>query len=1116
MKKKLEVNCWGFRLAVVFIVLQCLALSGSWAADSTVPPFTWKYTFTLPQDQVSKLDKNIQKAAAKNNATVAYAVQEKGGKTAVQVVLDGSYTTAAQLNDIILGANAGIKTLVDQPTKVSIKGLVAKQSPISLVLTSNITTGSQWKLDTSSLAIVEGNATGAYEQTSPLLGAAGRQTFVLTPLVNGNVAILINYGRHWETTAEDPGTLDIQVNGSLPQTLDLSAPVATPVPAPPIDQVTQDSSTQVTGMSTPLLGLPISYDLRPSMTSVKHQQSCGSCWAFATVGVLEGLLTIRTGATVDLSEQFLVSCNKNNWSCNGGLFAHDYHKSTLGTLQSVAGAVLEADKPYSASDGTCTPISNHPYSVSSWGYVGTSNTVAATDAIKNAIFTYGPVAAAVCAGSAFSGYSGGVFNTNEASVCGGSNSGNHAIVLVGWDDGTQTWLLRNSWGTGWGESGYMRIKWGTSNVGLAANYASYGNNTCTYGIGSTSASVATAGGAGSISVTSQNSCAWTASSNASWISILSGSSGSGSGVVTYSLSPNSGSLRTGTITAAGQSFTVTQQGTASCTYTTSPTSISTSALGLTGNINITTQSGCAWSTSNTLGWASIVSGSSGTGSGTVVYSVSPNTGSARTGALTIAGQTIGITQQAATQCTYSLNSLSNSFNSSGGSGTVNLLTQAGCAWTAARAASWLTIVSGSSGTGSGTVSYSVSANLSTASRSGTLSIGGQTFTVNQSGASQGGDAQLSNGVALTGQTLASSVSQGAWKYYSFTVPSGASNLVIDLYGLGGDLDLFGRQGNKPTSDIFDCVSYRTSTYSEQCVITSPAAGTWWVGVNNYDIGTIGYSIKVSWGASDTQLASGIAASGSVASSPTMIWKYFYIDVPSGATRLVTDLYNLTGDADVYLKYGSKPDISSVDECDSQNAGTTSEQCDITSPAAGRWWLAVVNYDPTASYSVKATTSSGGGTITPGSIGTLITRYRLYSDVTKEHLYTTDTNEYSVLAIRGWVAEGAIYQLYGGAGSLNGVAAVPFYRLYNPISYQHHWTTDANEYNVLGQGDWLREGVDGYILPFSVVGSMPVYRLYLNAFGGLHLWTTDLNEKSVLSTSRGWVDEGVAGYVVPLP
>ena len=252
-----------------------------------------------------------------------------------------------------------------------------------------------------------------------------------------------------------------------------------------------------------------------------------------------------------------------------------------------------------------------------------------------------------------------------------------------------------------------------------------------------------------------------------------------------------------------------------------------------------------------------------------------------------------------------------------------------------------------------------------------MAIGGQTFAVNQSGGSQGGDVQLSNGVALGGQVLTASVSQGAWKYYSFTVPTGATNLVIDLYGLAGDLDLFGRQGDKPTSDIFSCASTRSSAYGEQCVIPSPTPGTWWVGVNNYDIGTLGYTIKASWGASDTPLTSGIAASGSVFSSPTMIWKYFYIDVPSGATGLVADLYNLTGDADIYLKYGVKPDITSVDECDSVNTGTTPENCSIASPAAGRWWLAVVNYDSSASYSVKATTS-GGNTITSLQNGVPVT------------------------------------------------------------------------------------------------------------------------------------------------
>jgi hypothetical protein len=115
----------------------------------------------------------------------------------------------------------------------------------------------------------------------------------------------------------------------------------------------------------------------------------------------------------------------------------------------------------------------------------------------------------------------------------------------------------------------------------------------------------------------------------------------------------------------------------------------------------------------------------------------------------------------------------------------------------------------------------------------------------------------------------------------------------------------------------------------------------------------------------------------------------------------------------------------------------------------------------------------------------------------------------------WKAEGSIYRVFQGAGSVAGVNAVPYYRLYNPNSHQHHWTTDANEYNALGGLGWSKEGIDGYILPSQATGSVPLYRLYINAYGGLHLWTTDAFEKNVLSTTQGWTDEGIAGYVLPL-
>ena len=150
------------------------------------------------------------------------------------------------------------------------------------------------------------------------------------------------------------------------------------------------------------------------------------------------------------------------------------------------------------------------------------------------------------------------------------------------------------------------------------------------------------------------------------------------------------------------------------------------------------------------------------------------------------------------------------------------------------------------------------------------------------------------------------------------------------------------------------------------------------------------------------------------------------------------------------------------------------------------------------------------------VHTTVIRYRLYSPGTFEHLYTTDVNEASVLpACCGWVGEGPAYKILNGPATIGGVTAVPNYRLYNPSSYQHHWTLDANEYNVLSSLGWTPEGTDGYILPAQAAGSVPLYRLYLNASGGLHLWTTDANERSVLTSSGGWADEGIAGYVIPL-
>jgi len=172
-----------------------------------------------------------------------------------------------------------------------------------------------------------------------------------------------------------------------------------------------------------------------------------------------------------------------------------------------------------------------------------------------------------------------------------------------------------------------------------------------------------------------------------------------------------------------------------CAYTIFPANEYFSHGGGTGNVSVTTKIGCSWTAISYESWINITSGSSGSGSGTVYYSVDANSGTtSRTGTIRIAGKTFTV-NQGGRPCTYSISPLSENFSYSGGTGNVSVTTQSGCYWTAVSHESWISITSGSSGTGSGTVYYSVDANSGTTSRTGTMNIAGATFTVNQDGRS---------------------------------------------------------------------------------------------------------------------------------------------------------------------------------------------------------------------------------------------------------------------------------------------------------------------------------------------------------------------------------------------
>jgi len=222
----------------------------------------------------------------------------------------------------------------------------------------------------------------------------------------------------------------------------------------------------------PSTTLPERFDWRElgGCTPVKNQGGCGSCWAFGSVAPLECNILIQDHKEVDLSEQWLVSCNRNGWGCGGGWWAHDYFQWKT-DVSNGTGAVLEKDFPYRALDLPCDGPYKHPYLIDSWHFIGFSQGVAPTDSIKQAILTYGPVSVACAVTQAFGAYTGGVFNEDDPQA-----SINHAVALVGWDDTlgeNGVWFLRNSWGPGWGEDGYMNIEYGVCKVGYAACYINY-------------------------------------------------------------------------------------------------------------------------------------------------------------------------------------------------------------------------------------------------------------------------------------------------------------------------------------------------------------------------------------------------------------------------------------------------------------------------------------------------------------------------------------------------------------------------------------------------------------------------------------------------------------------
>ncbi|MDQ4122644.1 MAG: S8 family serine peptidase [Acidobacteriota bacterium] len=261
-------------------------------------------------------------------------------------------------------------------------------------------------------------------------------------------------------------------------------------------------------------------------------------------------------------------------------------------------------------------------------------------------------------------------------------------------------------------------------------------------LSSYSASVPAGGGSGSFIVNSPSACGgWTAESSQFWASL----STNGTDTLYYNVSANNtASTRTATITVRAPggnlTFTITQDG-ISCNSTLTPSNVSVNDFGGTGSFSVSRPSACAsWTAISTVAWITVTAGGSGTtGNGTVSYSIAANTNSGqRTGTISVSGgSTFTVTQDPAPSCTYSLGSTGRIVDADAGSFSFGVTTnRSHCSWSSSvtSGSGWLSVTSGS-GTGSGSVSYSVTANpSSTSARIGTITTGGQTFTVRQSAA----------------------------------------------------------------------------------------------------------------------------------------------------------------------------------------------------------------------------------------------------------------------------------------------------------------------------------------------------------------------------------------------
>jgi C1A family cysteine protease len=237
-----------------------------------------------------------------------------------------------------------------------------------------------------------------------------------------------------------------------------------------------------------IMATPTSWDWRTEgkVTPIRNQGACGSCYAFAALANFESKLLIDGEGSFDFSENNAKECNFFETSCDGG----NFHK--VADFLSKKATVLEACDPYVSGDVDCDTSCTYQKTLTDWRIIS-GNVAPSTDDLKQYIYDKGPVYTTLYSGDGSSAAWQAEFNSYDGSYTmyyAGAETINHAVQIIGWDDdlvhadGTGAWIVKNSWGTGWGgtcgygaESGYFTIAYGSASIG---KYSSFVNGWADY------------------------------------------------------------------------------------------------------------------------------------------------------------------------------------------------------------------------------------------------------------------------------------------------------------------------------------------------------------------------------------------------------------------------------------------------------------------------------------------------------------------------------------------------------------------------------------------------------------------------------------------------------------